>query len=177
MFRNCASQPHETFPKGTELSETGPFLLARFCEADWLNSETKKLPACRPPFPCLTDGINGSSLCLLFSLWYQPGQDMILVLLYGQSIYQDLSRAPCFVHHVNCVFPPLRDNLALAATPHNNEPSTSPSTPTECYIPLLSRLKHLGTMLTSWASSRHHTHSAFPIQSPQLVRLPQSSSP
>ena len=72
LFRNCTSQPHKTFPKGTELSETGPFLLARFCEADWLNSETKKLPARRPPFPCLTDGINGSSLCLLFSLCPAP---------------------------------------------------------------------------------------------------------
>ena len=45
------------------------------------------------------------------------------------------------------------------------------------YIPSLSRLKHLGTMLTSWALSRHHTHSALPIQSPQVVRLPHSSSP
>ena len=80
LFRNCASQPHKTFPKGTELSETGPFLLARFCEADWLNSETKKLPARRPPFPCLTDGINGSSLCLLFSLWLRAAAAVLGLL-------------------------------------------------------------------------------------------------
>ena len=43
MFRNLASQLHKTLPKGTDLSQTVPFLLERFCEADWCNSETNTI--------------------------------------------------------------------------------------------------------------------------------------
>ena len=66
MFRNCASQPHKTFPKRMELSRQQRSFRKGFVRLIGANSE-KKEAASLPPW--LTDGIDGRGLCtLIFSV-------------------------------------------------------------------------------------------------------------